>query len=113
MKLCQNFWPMRYLQGGVTRCDKSMESAEAMNATQASETFLDPHADDGPRQGALKQLLPFASWLPALAATVSLSLHRLITNKPDSLPFRVVAFVSFFIILLRVGKQSDIWDTRP
>ena len=84
-----------------------------MNTTRAYETLLDPQADLGPRQVGLKQLLPFASWLPALAAILSLSFHRLFTTKRNSFALRVIAFVSFFIILFRVGKQSDIWETRP
>lgn len=101
------------LTGRCTRCDKSMESAETMNATQASETLFDPQRDLAPRQVGLKQLLLVAPWLPPLAAIVSLSFHRLFTSKRDSFPLKFVAFVSFFVILFRVGTQSDIWESQP
>lgn len=84
-----------------------------MNSTQTSDTVFDPQLDLGPRQVDLHQLLSFASWVPALAVTVFLSLHRVITSKPDSAAIRVVAFVSLLVILTRIGHQSDIWQTRP
>jgi hypothetical protein len=90
-----------------------MESSKIMNSTQASGTLFDPHLELGPRQVGLKQSVPFILWLPALAVAVFLSIHRVVTCKPDGSGLKLIAFVSFFVILVHVGRRSDIWDTQP
>ena len=104
------FWSTRYLQAIELR---KWSKTETMNSTLASGTLFDPQLEFGPRQAGLKQLAPFVFWFPALAAAVLLSIHRVVTCKPDTSSIRFIAFASFFVILVRIGHQSDIWETRP
>lgn len=84
-----------------------------MNSSQISQTQFGPQLGHEPRLTGPNQLLSYALWLPALTATVALSLHRVFSCKPDGSGLKIIAFVSLFIILIRVGRRSDIWEKQP
>jgi hypothetical protein len=85
-----------------------------MNTTKASEALLVPLHQPAPRHVVTEHhLASLVLWVPTLAVVVSLSLHRIFAGQPESLAFKVVAHAALLVVLLRVGHQSDLWETRP
>jgi hypothetical protein len=84
-----------------------------MNSSQTTQIPSGPQLALEPRHSGPEQLLSFALWFPALATSVTLSIHRVLTCQSNGPAFRIIAFASFFVLLIHVGRRSEIWETQP